>query len=305
DAQHALSIARSAYRSSSIQASIARLQLADVYVASGQVNRAAQMLPATISAIDRLNESDSSIKSRALVLLGNALKEQDKYSDAIEKFDQARELQIKSLHKDPLIAAQALVGLADVYNTRAKHDKKKAETIYKRALTLMLRSQAREESQVLYIMDNLSRIFRESGRVDETEKLYKMVEHVDKSTGKTSGLIEDKLLLGQLYREKQDLKQARDNIENALSLSQAFYGARSAKACEITAILAETYIWQNDFVKAHGLVSDAVLMLRSDNLTGKLSRQAKLQVLSTYRRYLERTGKSEQAASVQKELEHL
>lgn len=303
DAQHALSIARSAYRSSSTQASVARLQLAQVYLAQGQTSKVLHLLPPTISVLDR-PESEAD-KAMALVLYGNALRRSDKYTEAIAKFEEARELVRNIATRDPLIASQALLGLADVYNTRAKHDPARAEALYRRSLSLMLRSNSREESQVVYIMERLARLYRESGRSQETEKLYRMVEHVDKTTGKTIGLIEDKLLLGQYYRDQQKFKEAQDNIENALSLSQSFFGAQSARTCEVTAILADTYIWQKDYVRAHGLVSDAVLMLRSDNLSGKLSRQAKLQVLSTYQRYLEQTGKRDQAASIQKELGEL
>lgn len=308
NAVEALSIARNTYRPTSPQAALAKCQLAEIYLAQGEVNKALNTLNAAAASLERSSEVPVSTRARTTVLLADALRLTDQPTKAIERYNEA--LNILSEVKDKtdlelLLKADAMRGLGDMYSTRVRKNEQKAEAFYQNALVTMLRSPAREETRVLTIVANLSQMFRAQQKTDKIKDLYEMVEHVDRMTGKTNGVIEDKLLLAEYYRERQDLKTSTRYLEDALSLAQSFYGFEGAKTAQISSLLAHTYMLTNNYKQAKLLAEKPVELIKSDNLVGTLDRAAKLKIFSTYARYLEHQGQQEKLLEVKKEIDEL
>lgn len=305
NALEALSIARNTYRPTSPQATEAKCQLAKVYLAQGKVDRALTRLNTLETSLERSADIPNILRAQVNVLLGEALHRADEFDKSIEQYEQALQLLTNRTDTEILLKADVYRGLGDIYSTRARKDVSKAEAYYLNALMNMLRSNEREEQKVLTIVSNLSTMFRQKHDTTKIEELYKLCEHVDKVTGKTNGVIEDKLLLAEFYREKRKLKTSSIQLEEALSLAQSFYGFKSAKAAEISSLLAHTYMLRNDYKQARILAIKPVELIRSDNLKGEISRSVKLKILSTYKRYLEHVDDTEELVKVEEEINQL
>lgn len=303
NALRALSIARNAYRSNSIQAALARCQVAEIYLALKKPSSAASTLSTALTSMDRLKESDYLGQARCRILLGEAQAAQQKYSDAIKEFDSSAKLLKEGTNDQVLLLSQALVGFGDVYSSNAKKDIPKAKAYYKRALALLLRSRAREEARVLDILAKIKKASSEEGVDTEMLELYKIVENIDRETGKAKGVIEDQQLIGNYYKDSHSYKDAGNAYETALSASQHFYGVESEKTCELLALLAETYLKGKNVSKAAPLIEESVKTLHSEKLAGKVSRKVQLQVLSTYQQYLSEIGDKERWQQVKEEID--
>lgn len=304
-AQEALNIARNTYQPTSPQAAEAKCQLAEVYLASDNVSKALSYLDTAAVALTRSSNVSDLTRARTYFLLAEALRKSDEFNKSVERYKQALNLLKDKTDNEVLLKADVYRGLGDIYNTRARKDAVKAESYYTNALVMMLRSQAREESKVLNIVSNLSQMFRQQNKTEKILSLYQLVEHVDKKTGKTNAVIEDKLLLAEHYREKQDLKTSAKYLEDALSLSESFWGFESVKTAQVSSRLAHTYMLSNDYDRAKILIEKPVGLIRSDNLSGRLTRSAKYKILSTYQRYLEHTKNTEEINRVKEEIDKL
>ncbi|MCB9470392.1 MAG: serine/threonine protein kinase [Candidatus Obscuribacterales bacterium] len=308
NALEALGIARNTYRPTSPQAAEAKCELAEIYLAQNQVPKALSTLNAAAASLERSSEVPETLRARTFILLADALRMSDEADKAIKRYEEA--LNILAEVKEPteqelLLRADANRGLGDMYSTRIRKNDTKAEACYLNALVAMLRSPAREENKVLNLVGDLARMYRSQQKTEKIRELYEMVEHVDKMSGKTNGVIEDMLLLAEYHRENQDLKMSTKYLEDALSLAQSFYGFEGAKTAQISSALAHTYMLTNDYKQAKSLAEKPVELIRSDNLVGSLDRAAKLKIFSTYARYLDHSGDKEKMAEIQKEIDEL
>jgi len=299
-----LSIARNAFRSGSSQASEMKCQLSEIDLARKKPKQAFENASTALASMDQMKESDDLDQARCHILIGETKLMNDKYTDAAKDFNVARELLKEGSDSQVLLLARALADTGDIHLNKAQEsaaDFKAAESYYKRALALMFRSRAREEQRVLDILHKLSQMYENADRKDDILKIYEIAEANDKNTGKTKGVIEDRRLIGKYYRDQHDFKDAAKSIEKALSLSETFYGVKSAETCQLMGLLADNYMKDKKPEKAGPLLADAVKILRSE-LGSEVPRETKLQVLSTYSSYLESTGEKDKIEEVKKEL---
>jgi tRNA A-37 threonylcarbamoyl transferase component Bud32 len=304
NAAKALTIARNAFRSNSSQAAVTKCQLADVDLSLKKPKQAAGNATTALASMDQLKESDDLEQARCHILIGESKKMNDRYSEATKDFDIARDLLKEANDNQVLLLARALTDLADIHfakSTESPAEFKAAEGYYKRALALMFRSRAREEQRVLYVLGQLSKMYDNAERSADVLALYQIAENVDKSTGKTRGVIEDRKLIGMYYRDQHDFKNAAKSIEQALSLSETFNGVKSAESCSLLGLLADNYLKDKKAEKAGPLLYDAVKILHSE-IGAEIPRETKVQVLSTYSNYLEQTGDKEKLDEVKTEL---
>lgn len=304
NAAKALTIARNAFRSNSSQAAICKCQLADVDLSRKKPKLAAGNATTALASMDQLKESDDLEQARCHILLGESKKQNDQFSDAAKDFNSARELLKEANDNQVLLLARALTDLGDIHKAKATEspeDFKAAEGYYKRALALMFRSRAREEQRVLYNLNQLTKLYENKERSADVLSLYKIAESVDKSTGKTRGVIEDRKLIGMYYRDQHDFKNAAKSIEQALSLSETFNGVKSPEACALQGLLADNYLKDKKTERAGPLLYDAIKILHSE-AGAEIPRETKVQVLSTYANYLEQTGDREKLDEIKKEL---
>lgn len=306
NAQRCLTLARNAYRSSSIQAVLARCQIAKVYNSEKKYFEARTVLNPAVAVVDQNKNIADDDKAAFYTLMGDSLLGLEKVTEAEQKYNRAYELLGKDPHLNPLMLSDVYTGLGNLYMSRAKYKSDVAEVYYKRALAAAFRSTAREQAQVLYLVDKISQNYRQTGRTSQLEDLYKMLVTVDKSTGKTMAVIEDNKMLGNFYLEEQQrVKEALNAFEDALTLSQNFYGSESPQTCEIMGMLASTYLKAKNTEQAGSLIEKAAAIVASDNVGPKVSRAVKLQVLSTYAKYLGKTGNTEKLEQVKSEIEKL
>ncbi len=298
----ALSIARNNFRSGSFQAAESKCQVAEIDLARKKPSEAFSAADIALRTMEQVKESDELDKARCHVLMGEAKTNKEEFSDALKELNIAREMLKEATDSQVLLLSRAYSCMGDIYSSEAKRDLEKAEGFYKRALALMFRSPAREEARVLHILDSLSEIYNRDSRAEEALDIYKLSEQVDKSTAKTIGVIEDRRLIGSYYREQLKFKDAIRYYEQALTLSQNSYGIESAETCELSALLAETYLKDKKPRKAEPLIYQAVKTLHSDAVKDTLSRPVKLKVLSIYSRYLETVGDKEKLHEVKEEI---
>lgn len=304
NALKALSIARNAFRSRSSQAAVAKCQVADVYLAQNKPKLAQSMAMTALASMDRLKESDDIEQARCHLLIGEAKAMNDQYSEAAKDFEQARELLKEGSYNQVLLLSRALTDLGDLHFPKTQESDAQfriAEGYYKRALALMFRSRAREQERVLYVLNKLSKMYQNADRDSDVLQLYKIAEMVDKSTGKTRGVIEDRKLIGSYYHDQHDFANAASSMEKALSLSQTFHGVKSAESCALLGLLADNYMRDKKAGNALPLLYEAVKILHSE-IGPQVPRQVKLQVLSSYAAYLEQSGEKEKLEEIKAEL---
>ncbi len=306
NAQRCLTLARNAYRSSSIQAVTARCQIAKVYLSEKKYFEARTILNPAVAVIDQNKNISNGDKALFLTLFGDALLGLEKVSEAEQKYNQAYEMLAKEPHVNVLLLSELYKSLGNLYMSRAKYKSDVAEVYYKRALAAAFRSSQREQAVVLYLVDKIVQNYRQTGRTSQLEDLYKMLVSVDKATGKTMAVIEDNKMLGNFYLdEQQRVKEALNAFEDAFSLSQNFYGSESPETCQIMGMLASTYLKAKNTQQAGSLIEKAAAIATSDNTGSRISRAVKLQVLSTYAKYLGKTGSTEKLEQVKSEIEKL
>ena len=304
NASKALTIARNAFRSNSSQAALMKCQLAEVDLSRKKPNPAAGNATSALASMDQLKESDDLEQARCHILIGEAKVMNDKFTEAAKDFDTARDLLKEANDSQVLLLARALTDLGDIHSAKASESPAEFETaegFYKRALALMFRSRAREEARVMYVLAKLTKMYENAEKNADVLALYNVAESVDKSTGKTRGVIEDRRLIGMYYRDQHDFKSAAKSIEQALSLSETFNGVRSGESCSLMGLLADNYLKDKKNDKAGPLLFDAVKILHSD-VGSEIPRETKLQVLSTYSNYLEQTGDKEKLDEIKTEL---
>ncbi len=302
NAAKALSIARNAFRSTSYQAAVSKCQVAEIDLAMKKPSSAISGVTTALAAIERSKESDQLIQAHAHIILGEAKAADDQYGEAIKDFEQSEDMLKEATDTQALLLARALTGLGDIYSTRAKHDYARAAGYYRRAMALMFRSRAREEVRVLHVVNKLTEIYNREGTAEEALQLYKILADLDRDTGKTKGLIEDLKLIGSYCRENLKLKEAARRYEEALTQSQTFYGSSSPTTCELSALLADTYLNAKNKDKAQPLILDAIKTLELPDVNKDMSRESKLKVLSIYARYLESTGDREKLQEVKEKI---
>ncbi|MBX9667833.1 MAG: serine/threonine-protein kinase [Candidatus Obscuribacterales bacterium] len=308
NALKALSIARNAFRSSSAQAAVTKCQVAEVDLSRGKPSAAASIASTALASMDVMKESDDLEEARCHILLGEAKIKNQKFSDASSDLNQAEELLKEGADSQVLLLARAYVDLADIQSHQAKQSQnqegfKSAEGLYKRALALMYRSPAREESVVLSVLEKLRTIYEQSSRAGDSLELYKVAELVDKSTGKKKGVVEDLRLIGSYFLDQRNLPEATRSLEQALSISQTFYGLNGSNTCALLGLLADTYLKDKKLDKAAPLLYEANQIIRSEKSTNPIPREVKVQVLSTYVRYFEATGDKGKAEEIKNELD--
>lgn len=305
NATKALTIARNAFRSSSSQAAVTKCQIADVDLSLKHPSQAESNASTALVSMNRTKESDDNVEqARCHILIGEAKAQMDKFTDAAEQFNQARELLKDASDSQVLYLARAMSDLADIHFSKAQESAQEANTAksyYKRALALMFRSRGREEERVLHILNQISKINQDSDQQKDTLELYKMAESVDKSTGKTRGVIEDLKLIGFYYRDEHKFAEAANSIEKALSLSETFHGAHSPESCALLGLLADNYLKDKKEDKAGPLLYSAVKILHSE-AGAEIPRNVKVQILSTYVNYLELSDDKENLEAIRKEL---
>ncbi|MDZ4835227.1 MAG: serine/threonine-protein kinase [Candidatus Melainabacteria bacterium] len=304
NASKALTIARNAFRSTSSQAAVTKCQLAEIDLALKRPGQAESTATTALESMDRLKESDDIEQARCHILIGEANAQSDQFSDAAKEFDQARDLLKEAADSQVILLSRALSDLGDIHFQKAQEstvDATAATGYYRRALALMFRSRAREEQKVLHILKQLTKLYQDSDKSDETLKLYKMAELVDKSTGKTRGVIEDRKLIGFHYRDEHKFADAAASMEQALSLSETFHGVTSPESCALLGLLADNYLKDKKEDKAGPLLQSAVKILHSD-AAPDIPRKVKVQVLSTYANYLELTNDKQNLEEIRKEL---
>ena len=302
NAYRALNIARNAYRSTSLQAALSRCQLAEILLSMNQPVKAGEILTQALASMSSVSETDEEGQAQCLVLLGESLFRRDKYSDSLTEFEKGKDLVKNASDGEVLVLSRALSGLADVEASPDKRHFAAAEGLYKRSLAILFRSRAREEARVLNLLEKIKDVYREQKKGDEIVSIYKIVEKLDRSTGKAKGVIEDRQLIADYYRDKQQYSLAAQNFESALEQSQQFYGARDLKTCELMAQLADTYLRDQKVSKAALLINEAESIMRAAD-ENKVSRKIRLQVLSTLSRFLEKSGPPERLKKVKEELD--
>ncbi|MEY3219170.1 MAG: hypothetical protein RIT27_527 [Pseudomonadota bacterium] len=162
-----------------------------------------------------------SLKDTAAILYAQAslLKEQQRFADAKQSFEESLQLREQQLGENHGAVAVSLNGLASVYMAVA--DYKKAEEFYKRALAIT-EKQNDPQRQLAIALNNLAELYRTMGHFTDAEPLFKRALELDKiSFGSEHPRVAIRFNnLAELYRQMGDYAKAIELLEIALDIEQ-------------------------------------------------------------------------------------
>lgn len=237
---------------------LVRMQYADAVEAFGEARRYAMTADATREAIhylelmagayqdagnyrkaedafqDALEELEDNAPDDLLRMatylnnLGTLLFARSKYSEAAERFAEARDAMQDSADLDPraraLQLAVSLNGLGDAATARSLFDE--AEDFYLRGLGTMVDALGPDDHRLLNLLTNLARLKSDRGKFDEAEKLYEQALALDREGRSINApeLAATKSNFAALYFDRGDMERAEGLWQEAFDVYSAALG---------------------------------------------------------------------------------
>ncbi|NEP09753.1 MAG: tetratricopeptide repeat protein [Symploca sp. SIO2C1] len=152
--------------------------------------------------------------------LAGLYKSQGRYDEAEPLYEQALEIDKRSLPKDHPSLATHLNNLANLYESQGRYDE--AEPLYEQALEIDKRSLPKDHPSLATDLNNLAGLYKSQGRYDEAEPLYEQALEIDKRSLPKDhpSLATDLNNLAQLYKCQGRYAEAEPLYEQALEIDK-------------------------------------------------------------------------------------
>ena len=205
-------------------------------------------------------------KARSMILESLGLSRAGNSKNGLPPAESALEIREKYLGSEDAAVAAVLNILGNLHY-ELDDDDAKAETLFKRALSIYEKKSSPDDLDAAAVLSNLAVIYRIRGDLVEAEKLFQRVLSVrERTLGQNHTLVAAALNnLGLLYRVRGDNAKAQQMYERSLEIRERLFGKDSLEIASVLMNLSSLYYYKGDFAAALTL-DRRVLEIREKHL---------------------------------------
>lgn len=201
-------------------------------------------------AVSRMNDVEPEWGAAAMTLLGSAIADQDRYSEAEAIYRQALSYSEQNVGSESSFVATILNNLASVLEDQGRYAA--AEPLYKRTLDIRRKTWGPNHPEVALGLNNLASLYHSQGRHADAEPLYREALAIRERLYDAShpDLLVSINNLASLYHDQGRLENAKDLYSQVLSVRERLLGPKHPDIASSLNNLATIYDAQGRYADA-------------------------------------------------------
>lgn len=238
---------------SRIPAAVGQMELGRAHVHLGRLQDGKECLD---KALEELGDDAASalLRARALDILGQISRADNRPRDAITHFDEAVVI-YREHNADPSLLASTYRKLSRAYSTLGRFDEAHRMLVD----ALQIHEKADRTNDIAYDKCLLGSLYTVLGEYDRAERSLREAVHLhSRGSGRESAYVAyDLNRLGELQRIYRQPDAAMESLERALRLHERFYGSGSSNVALDKLRLGQALAANAEFERAEKLVAEA------------------------------------------------
>lgn len=190
--------------------------------------------------------------------LGNVKREQNRYEEAIDLYIQS--LKIFEKRNDLKGQTQALSNISNIHNLIGDTDKALEYAMQ----SLETAKTAGVKSSVAYSYRLLGRIYRKQKKPDDALKVYQHALALYRELPGRRDIVETELSIGNIYFDKQDLRQAIEHYKGALNIGKSMADSLSTGLAYVS--IGNAMLELKEYDHAETYIDSALVVVRKKKL---------------------------------------